>query len=198
MDEIYTGFSMAPDFRDGDLLITCPVPFREIRRGDVICFCPPGTKRRVVHRVCSVSDSGVRTRGDHNIAADRWLLTEADAPVLVTALRRDGRRIPVVGGVAGCRRALRVRLVRIGCRTIGFPLRVLLEHLPERCFPFRAEGLTLYRFRDDEIRFAGTRPVAHRRRGGAWRFLSGADRFRYKRSALERRFPPRPEARCDE
>ena len=93
MDEIYTGFSMAPDFRDGDLLITCPVPFREIRRGDVICFCPPGTKRRVVHRVCSVSDSGVRTRGDHNIAADRWLLTEADAPVLVTALRRDGRRL---------------------------------------------------------------------------------------------------------
>jgi len=65
---------MNPTLKAPDLLQVVPYQGKEIHRGDVIVFRPPGSKGMVVHRVISVDAQGVRTRGDKNSELDLWIL----------------------------------------------------------------------------------------------------------------------------
>ncbi|HEY8136104.1 MAG TPA: signal peptidase I [Candidatus Limnocylindrales bacterium] len=69
--------SMQPAFSAGDLVITQTVPISSIRVGDVITFVPPGGGRSVIHRITSMQDGVVTTRGDANSTDDPWRATLA-------------------------------------------------------------------------------------------------------------------------
>jgi len=66
--------SMAPLIAPGDLIVS-EAYTKNITVGDVIVFTPPNTNKPYVHRVISVSDSGIRTKGD-NSNPDSWLLKD--------------------------------------------------------------------------------------------------------------------------
>lgn len=95
------GESMRPLFRPGDRIrfVSCRV--EDMRRGDVIIFMPPGQKERVVHRVVSTGPGGIRTRGDANLRNDDWELRQENIVGRAVFVEREGRLIPVAGGIAG-------------------------------------------------------------------------------------------------
>ena len=71
----YRGGSMLRVFRAGDRLLPVPKPFRSLKRGDVICFLPPGSRTRVVHRIVGCGENSYRTQGDNNARPDRLPVT---------------------------------------------------------------------------------------------------------------------------
>lgn len=66
--------SMAPLMMPGDLIVT-EAYTKNITAGDVIVFTPPSTYNTYVHRVISVSENGIRTKGD-NAHPDNWVLND--------------------------------------------------------------------------------------------------------------------------
>jgi signal peptidase I len=60
----YSGQSMRPTFKDGQLIYTSLK--KKIDLGDVIVFMEKGLQRITVHRVMAISNSGFLTRGDNN------------------------------------------------------------------------------------------------------------------------------------
>ena len=106
------GDSMRPLFRPGDRIMFAPCHVEGLRRGDVIIFTPPGQEVRVVHRIVSIEPEGVRTQGDANPCRDSGEVRQEDIVGRAVAVEREGRVIPVAGGLAGrllaaCIRALR-------------------------------------------------------------------------------------------
>ncbi len=71
----HTGSSMHPTLRAGQILDIAPYEGKEVRRGDVIVFNPPGKDTFVIHRVVSVHGSAIRTKGDNNQEIDPWVLS---------------------------------------------------------------------------------------------------------------------------
>ena len=86
------GFSMHPFIRDGDVVTVSPKPGGEIRLGDVVAFCHPGTGKLMVHRVLARQPGGYLLRGDNAPAADGLIPPEK---VLgpVTRVERKGRKV---------------------------------------------------------------------------------------------------------
>lgn len=70
---LVTTASMAPLIMPGDLIVA-EAYTKNITVGDVIVFLPPSTDRSYVHRVTSVSENGIRTKGD-NALPDSWKLS---------------------------------------------------------------------------------------------------------------------------
>ena len=68
---------MQPTLSAGDLAVTEAVPTRAVRVGDVITFYPPASTGAVIHRVASLQDGVVTTRGDANSIDDPWQVTLA-------------------------------------------------------------------------------------------------------------------------
>jgi signal peptidase len=69
--------SMQPTFSAGDLVVTEPVFVSLVQVGDVIAFVPPQGGRPVIHRVTSIENGVVTTRGDANPVDDPWHATLA-------------------------------------------------------------------------------------------------------------------------
>ncbi len=70
---VHTG-SMNPALRPGDAVLTAPAP-SSVRRGEVVTFTVlSGPDSVVTHRVVSVVDGLVSTKGDANRTADPWTL----------------------------------------------------------------------------------------------------------------------------
>ena len=67
--------SMQPSFSAGDLVVTRTVPTGSLQVGDVITFVQPGTARPLIHRISSLQDGVITTRGDANPVDDPWRLT---------------------------------------------------------------------------------------------------------------------------
>lgn len=72
---VLVGGSMEPTIHRGSLVFDDVVRVRDLRKGDVITYVPPGREQPVTHRIVSVEDVGpgspvFRTRGDANAAAD--------------------------------------------------------------------------------------------------------------------------------
>jgi signal peptidase len=65
--------SMRPTYPPGDLIVDRPVR-PGFKVGDVITFSHSDGPDLVSHRVVSVADGGIRTKGDANRSADAWTL----------------------------------------------------------------------------------------------------------------------------
>lgn len=98
---IYTGSSMNPAFKSGDLLYVTPYESRKIRRGDVVVFLSPKDGRQVVHRVFSVDSHRIKTRGDKADRIDPWILGPDKILGYVSYSRRGKKQKKVYGGLRG-------------------------------------------------------------------------------------------------
>ena len=66
--------SMRPTASPGDLAITQGIPVDSVRVGDVVVFTPPDEIQPVMHRIASITDGAITTKGDANSAADPWTI----------------------------------------------------------------------------------------------------------------------------
>jgi signal peptidase len=63
--------SMLPTLEKGDLVVVRGG--QEIKLGDIVIYDSPIYKYPIIHRVVSISDQGVTTKGDNNSVADPWV-----------------------------------------------------------------------------------------------------------------------------
>jgi signal peptidase len=92
---LYTGASMTPLFREGDILEYVPYRGLAVGVGDVVAFAHPAGPGKVIHRVVAVNPGGIVTKGDNLPAADGWILQPDDILGKVVTCRRQGRLLPV-------------------------------------------------------------------------------------------------------
>jgi signal peptidase I len=97
----YTGPSMNPTLKAGDVLTTIPYEDRKIRVGDIVVFQPSEGMRHVVHRVVSYDSCGVKTRGDNNPKADPYVMPPSRIIGKVDSVKRGNINIPICGGHRG-------------------------------------------------------------------------------------------------
>jgi signal peptidase len=73
--------SMAPLINPGDVVVTVPVPVKDIRVGDIITYHIPVEDQRVeTHRITEITttatgQTAVQTKGDANNGKDPWVAT---------------------------------------------------------------------------------------------------------------------------
>lgn len=122
----YRGNSMRGTFRQGDVLIVEPIPWKAVRPGDVIAFYGASDHHSlIVHRVRVCTPVGLITQGDSNALADAQPVQPDDLVGRVCSFERDGKRRAVQNGRAGL---LRLRLLRLWRRVrplVGWPYRLL-------------------------------------------------------------------------
>lgn len=70
---VITTDSMAPTFEPGDLVLMQNFHVNP-KPGDILLFDVPGQPMPIAHRVYSISDNSIRTKGDANPVVDVWLL----------------------------------------------------------------------------------------------------------------------------
>jgi signal peptidase I len=71
-----TSGSMRPTISPGDVAVTEAVPVSSLKAGDVIVFYQPGvTSEPVMHRIVSMVNGVIKTRGDANNVDDPWQVT---------------------------------------------------------------------------------------------------------------------------
>lgn len=73
---IVTTQSMVPAIYPKELVLIEGLT-KDIKKGDIIAFKKPGYQEIVIHRVFSVEDSSIRTKGD-NADIDTWALRKKD------------------------------------------------------------------------------------------------------------------------
>lgn len=83
--------SMAPRIAVGDVVVGSPIPFEDVRAGQVVTVPMPGHPGvQLTHRVHEVTLDGLVTKGDANRVADSTRVV--DGPVYLARLR-----VPLVG-----------------------------------------------------------------------------------------------------
>ncbi len=97
----YTGSSMFPTLRKGDILRVVPFRDKEISVGNVIVYRSPCSSSLVVHRVVSVDEGLVQTKGDNARFSDNMLLEKKDIIGYVLSVRRGKRSIALFNGFPG-------------------------------------------------------------------------------------------------
>ncbi|NIO10937.1 MAG: signal peptidase I [Deltaproteobacteria bacterium] len=97
----YTGPSMNPTLRAGDLLRVLPYDGRKVRAGDVIVFSSPEDSTKITHRVISSDSAGIQTRGDNAGSVDPWILRPDDVLGRVASAQRGRRKLRIFGGPVG-------------------------------------------------------------------------------------------------
>ena len=71
-----TSGSMRPTVSPGDMAVTQAVPVASLKVGDVIVFFPPTSSTEpVMHRIVSLDNGAIKTRGDANNVDDPWQVT---------------------------------------------------------------------------------------------------------------------------
>ena len=108
----YTGPSMNPILKAGDLLEVTPYNGRQIRCGDAILFFCPEENRNVIHRVVALRASGIKTMGDNNLYCDPWFVTPERVVGYVKRAQRGRRWRRIPSGLAGRLAATIVRCFR--------------------------------------------------------------------------------------
>jgi hypothetical protein len=106
---VYTGSSMFPALKASDTIHVLLCEGKQIRRGDVIVFSPPAGSDMVVHRVISISDRGLRTRGDNSNDIDPWSLGPDRIVGRVVRAQRGKRLLTIYGGTSGLLYASAIR-----------------------------------------------------------------------------------------
>jgi hypothetical protein len=98
----HANFSMNPTLWDKDLLEVVPYEQEnDIRIGDVIVFVSPIDETIVAHRIIAISEEGICTKGDNNIAEDTWRLGFAAIFGKVVSVFRNKEHHIILGGMAG-------------------------------------------------------------------------------------------------
>jgi signal peptidase len=116
---VLTG-SMRPAYGPGAVLITKPVPIRDLHAGMIPVFVPPGEHAEFAHRIVSVtgpaSDPMITTKGDANRALDPWRATfkSATVPVVVATVPFIGRLM------VGLRGPLQLAMIIAGGLIVAF------------------------------------------------------------------------------
>ena len=122
---------MNPTLKDSDILYIIPYNSRSIRIGDIIVFLPPEKKRNVAHRVISVDEQGIRTKGDNNCNVDSCVLNPDDILGRVVYAQRRNRRLRIYGGLKGRLSIVVVRTIRIIKSGISSLLRPVYHRLSQ-------------------------------------------------------------------
>jgi len=174
---IYTGRSMFPTLRQGDLVILEAGRKRPIRRGDVIVYSRPGETSHIVHRVEAAVGDGFLTRGDGSRAPDDWIVTRDQIRGRVGHIVREKRLMRVPRGPSPAALRLRQTLDEID-RKAKHCLGPIYQHfarkvMPRRwLFPLMRPKLLCLR-RPDGLEwklFAGRRQIGFLPPGaGSWR-----------------------------
>ena len=97
----YTGNSMFPTLKTGDTFRVVPYNDRDIRVGDVVMFNSPYGKTPIVHRVVTVSQEGVKTKGDNKLAIDDFILQPNEIIGRVVSIQRGKKSVTIFGGFLG-------------------------------------------------------------------------------------------------
>jgi hypothetical protein len=98
-----------------------------IRPGDVVVIKIPEHAHKIIHRVISVGEEGIRTMGDNNPHPDDCLLSPNQILGSVAYGYRGKQRFRVPGGPAGLAQMYQVRLKRLIIKTV-YPVLSLLYH----------------------------------------------------------------------
>lgn len=189
----YTGTSMFPLLRRGDVLLCEETGFDRIRPGDVVVFKPPGLDGLVVHRVVRrLADGRLVTGGDRCPSEDTVPVDASSFAFLAAGrVRGYGRRVPLRGGAAGFAQAAL-------CRAWVSIRRAAAGRLPAPPAVLRSLAGAVWRPRIDEVRLEGpqgpeTRYV-HRGRTVA-RWIPGLGVFHCRRPYSLVLDPPAGEGR---
>ena len=83
--------SMEPSYKVGSLLYYHEVPIESIKEDDIITFKLEDDKY-VTHRVVSIEDGQIKTKGDANTSDDPWTITSKEFQGKVSNLK-----IPYIG-----------------------------------------------------------------------------------------------------
>jgi signal peptidase I len=128
---VYSGRSMTPTFRGGSLLYVRPEAC-DVAVGDVIVFANSAGEH-VVHRVVSITDSGLITHGDSNSCYDVDPVSHESVIGRVEMVEGKRDVVPVARGKRGIWsariRRWRRQVTRSLRRILGAPYR-LLYHFP--------------------------------------------------------------------
>ncbi|MCQ2378416.1 MAG: hypothetical protein MJ016_04285 [Victivallaceae bacterium] len=162
-------------FADGDIVITRPIAFDEVRRGDIVVFARNDGK--VIHRVWRKTASFLEMIGDNNPRPDAEKLgRNAALELAVVRIDRKKRRSPVGRGGRGVCRFVCNRMRRAVRGALSKMLHALL-----RVVDWRRKLPEPERFGDDLCYFSGERLIA---RGRADRpgvcFVRLSDRLKYR------------------
>ena len=110
---VFTGFSMYPQLRPGDIIVAKQIPSSDITPG--LILCRDDRERRIVHRVLHVEPSGsdivIVLKGDNMPRADMPVLIPGDSCWHVSLVIRNGTfRKPRQGRISSflCARNLTV------------------------------------------------------------------------------------------
>jgi signal peptidase I len=104
---LYKGSSMSSTLHDMDVLYY--IPNKKIRPGDVVVIKISESEGKVIHRVISVGEKGIRTMGDFNPLPDSWLLKPDQIAGRVVYGYRGRKRFLVRGGLVGLVQMSQVR-----------------------------------------------------------------------------------------
>jgi len=97
----YTGNSMFPTLKKGDILRVVPYKDRYISVGDVLVFNNPYGSIPIVHRVITVSQEGIKSKGDNTLAIDDFILQPHEIIGRVVSIQRGKKRVTISGGFPG-------------------------------------------------------------------------------------------------
>ena len=125
----YEGSSMKPFLKTSDILYLSCYKGDDMKCGDVIAFRPPDSSDIIIHRIISISDRGIRTRGDNNNHADYWNLNADHIIGRVVQTKRANCLRTVPGGLHGYSCALVVRFICSTGSMISYFLRPLYHRL---------------------------------------------------------------------
>jgi hypothetical protein len=176
---IYTGNSMFPTLKKGDLIVLeAEAGRRPVRRGDVIVYPQPGEAHPVVHRVEAVTREGLVTRGDHSGTSDPGFVQQAQIQGRVRHIVRENRVLRMPRGPLCMGRARLLTRLAGPARAVRDFLRPVYHHLSRSWMPrrllfplFKPRVLCLRRPEGREWKlFAGKREIGFLPPGAtAWR-----------------------------
>jgi signal peptidase I len=109
----YRGESMRGTFVDGDYLHVSELDLKDVHPGDVVVFKNLEINNGsglIVHRVVTIHEGRITTRGDYNSLKDPNQLDAENLIGKVTLCEREGRIHKVAHGFRGLLKALRLRL----------------------------------------------------------------------------------------
>jgi hypothetical protein len=92
---------MFPTLKAGDILRVLPYEDRDISVGDVIVFNISHAGVPIVHRVVTINQGGIKTKGDNKLAIDDFILQPNEIIGRVVSIRRSKKRLTIFGGSLG-------------------------------------------------------------------------------------------------